>query len=72
MTKLAIALSKEVLDSQKLKKLCIDLDIPMERIQTITGWRRFLMLIMIWEENASDRSKQNLLSILHRLGYNDL
>ena len=72
MTKLAIALSKEVLDSHKLKKLCTALDVPMERIETITGWRCFLMLIMIWEENASDRSKQNLLSILHRLGYNDL
>ena len=72
MTKLATALSKEVVDSQKLDKLCTALHVPMEKIQSITGWRRFLMLIMIWEENATDCSKQNLLSILHHLGYNDM
>ena len=72
MTKLATALSKEVVDSQKLDKLCTALHVPMEKIQSITGWRRFLMLIMIWEENATDCSKQNLLSTLHHLGYNDM
>ena len=73
MTKLAIGLSKEVLDSQKLEKLCTALNVPVERIQTITGWRRFLKLIMIWEENnATNCSKQNLLAILHHLGYNDM
>ena len=73
MTKLATALSKEVVDSQKLEKLCTALHVPMEKIQSITGWRRFLKLIMIWEENnASNCSKQNLLSTLHHLGYNDM